>query len=162
MAPSGPEVYTDFIKSLTDVEASRKTSIESKGAGIITTSSALVTILFGLVSVVTSQSSFTLPVSAHACLVGAIIAFVVAAATAILISFPLPYGQTTITVDDLRGWWGDSGTVAEAAVSGLRLRQLAAARRMNAMKVGVLCVACTAELTGLILLTIAVIKIVNT
>jgi hypothetical protein len=161
MASNGPEVYTDFIKTLTDAESSRKTSIESKGTGIITTSSALVTILFGLVAVVTSRTSFTLSVSAHGWLVGAIIAFVVAAATAILISFPLPYGQTTITVEDLRQWWGDSGVVAEAAVSGLRLRQLTAARRTNAIKAGVLCVACAAELTGLILLTVAVIKIVN-
>ena len=161
MAFSGPEVYTDFIKTLTDAEASRKTSIESKGAAIITTSSALVTILFGLVAVVTSHTSFTLPVSAHGWLVGAILAFVVAAATAILISFPLPYGQTTITVDDLRQWWGDSEVVADAAVSGLRLRQLTAARRTNALKAGVLCAACTAELAGLILLTVAVIGIVN-
>jgi len=162
MASSGPEVYTDFIKTLTDAEASRKTSIESKGAAIITTSSALVTILFGLVAVVTSQTSFTLPVSAHGWLVGAILTFVVAAATAILISFPLPYGQTTVTVDELRQWWGDSEVVADAAVSGLRLRQLTAARRTNALKAGILCAACTAELVGLVLLTVAVIGIVNT
>lgn len=161
MASSGQEVYADFIKTLTDAEASRKTSIESKGAGIITTASALVTILFGLVAVVTSRTTFSLPVSAHGWIVGAIIAFVLAAGTAILISFPLPYGQTTITVDDLRQWWSDSEVEADAAVSGLRLRQLTAARRMNALKAGVLCVACAAELLGLILLTVAVIEIVN-
>ncbi|MHB8380664.1 MAG: hypothetical protein ACYDB2_12275 [Acidimicrobiales bacterium] len=161
MASTGPDIYTDFIKTLTDAEAARKTSIEAKGTGIITTSSALVTILFGLVAVVTSRTTFLLPVAAHGWMVSAILAFVVAAATAILINFPLPYGQTTITLDELREWWGDTDAVADAAVSGLRLQQLNAARRVNALKAGILAVACTAELAGIALLTVAVIKIVT-
>jgi len=161
VATIGPDVYSDFVKTLLDAEASRKTSIESKGAAVITTSSALVTILFGLVAVVTSRTTFKLPVSAHGWLVAAIVAFVVAAATAILVSFPLPYGQTTVTIDDLRSWWGDSVPEAEAAVSGLRLRALTAARRTNAVKAGVLCAACTAELVGLILLTVTVVQIIT-
>jgi hypothetical protein len=46
MPSTAPEVYTDLVKTLTDAEADaeRKTSIESKGTAIITTSSALVTI----------------------------------------------------------------------------------------------------------------------
>jgi hypothetical protein len=86
---------------------------------------------------------------------------VVAAATAILVSFPLPYGQTTVTVENLRSWWTDSVPVAEAAVSDLRLRALTTARRTNAVKAGVLCAARAAELGGLILLTVTVINIIN-
>ena len=161
MAASGPDVYSDFIKTLIDAESARKTSTESKGTAVITTSSALVTILFALVAVVASRTTFKLPASAHGWLVGAIVSFVLAAATAILVSFPLPYGQTNITLSDLRTWWGDTVDTAEAAVSGLRLRALTAARRMNAVKAGILAVACTAELVGLILLTVAVIRIIT-
>ena len=161
MTLSGFEIYTDFVKSLVDAEASRKSSIESKGISVITTSGTLVTLLFGLVAVVTSHSSFTLPVAAHGWLVAAVLAFVVAAALAILVSFPLPYGQTDLTVNLLRDWWGDSESVADAAVVQLRLDQLAAARRMNVLKVTVLCLASGAELVGLIMLTVAVIRIVG-
>ena len=161
MASSGPDVYSDFVKTLIDAEATRKTSTESKGTAVITTSSALVTILFGLVAVVTSRTAFKLPSSAHGWLVAAIVAFVLAAATAILVSFPLPYGQTMLTLSDLRKWWGDDVSTAEAAVSGLRLRALTAARRMNAFKAGLLGVACTAELIGLVFLTVAVVRIIT-
>jgi hypothetical protein len=160
VANAGPDVYSDFVKTLIDAEAARKTSTESKGVAVITTSSALVTILFALVAVVTSRTTFKLPASAHGWLVAAIVAFVVAAATAILVSFPLPYGQTTLTIDDLRNWWNDDVGTAEAAVSGLRLRALTAARRMNAVKAGILCVASAAELAGLVLLTVAVVRII--
>jgi hypothetical protein len=161
VSSTGPDVYSDFVKTLIDAEAARKTSTESKGAAVITTSGALVTILFGLVAVVTSRTAFKLPVSAHGWLVAAIVAFVVAAATAILVSIPLPYGQTTLTLGELRTWWSDDAATAEAAVSGLRLRALTAARRVNAIKAGVLLVASTAELVGLILLTITVINIID-
>lgn len=160
MAITGPDIYSDFIKTLIDAEAARKTSAESKGVAVITTSSALVTILFALVAVVTSRTTFKLPVSAHGWLVAAIVAFVVAAGTAILVSLPLPYGQTTFGLDDLRSWWSDDAPTAEAAVAGLRLRALTAARRMNAIKAGILLVASVAELAGLVLLTVAVINII--
>jgi hypothetical protein len=161
MATFGFEIYSDFVKSLVDAEAARKTSIESKGVAVITTSSALVTILFGLVAVVTSRSTFTLPVAAHGWLVAAILAFVLAAALAILVSFPLPYGQTDVTTNDLSAWWHDTQSDADAAVAGLRLNQLDAARRMNAAKVTALCLASVAELAGLVLLAVAVIRIVG-
>jgi hypothetical protein len=158
---SGPDVYSDFVKALVDAEATRKTSIESKATGVITTSSALVTILFGLVAVITSRTTFRLPVSAHGWLVGAIAAFVVGAALAILVSFPLPYGQTTITVANLQAWWGDSANQAEAAVAGVRLRSLRAARSNNALKAAILSLASGAELIGLVLLAITVLKILS-
>lgn len=161
MAIAGTDVYSDFVKSLIDAEAARKSSIEAKGVAVITTSSALVAILFGLVTAITSRTSFTLPTETHGWLLAAIIAFVLAAAGAILVSFPLPYGQTDITISDLRGWWGDSVSDAEAAVAGLRLRSLAAARRMNAIKAGMLCAASIAEFAGLVLLTVGVIQIVK-
>lgn len=161
MADSGPDVYAGFVQTLVDSETARKASIEAKGSAVIATSASLVTLLFGLVAVITSSKGFKLPTMAHSWLVAAIVSFVVATGTAILVSFPLPYGQTTITTNDLRRWWGDSAAEAEAAVAGVRLRALAAARRANAVKAMVLCLASAAELLALIMLVVAVLKIID-
>lgn len=161
MTATGADTYSDFVKTLLDAEAARKTSIEAKGSAVITTSGTLVTLLFGLVAVITSRATFKLPLSAHGWLMAAVISFVVAVAAAILVSVPLPYGQTSITVEDLQDWWNDSLPDAEAAVAGARLLGLTAARRMNSLKVLVLGIALLAEFVALAMLTVAVWHIIG-
>jgi hypothetical protein len=162
MADTAPGVYTDFVKGLLDAEAARRTALEQKGGTVITSSGALVTLLFGLVAVITSAKSFTLPGASHGWLVAAIALFIVASLVAILISVPLPYGQTVITSGQLATWWNQPPEQAQAAVSGVRLQALAAARRMNGIKARILIAATLAELLALVMLGIAVLRIVLT
>ena len=161
MPASGAEVYSDLVKTLLDNEAARKGVLESKGTAVITTSGTLVTLLFGLVAVITSAKNFNLPSASHGWLVAAVVAFVIAVGLAILVSLPVPYGETEISMNDLRSWWHDPVTEAEAAVAGLRLRAITAARRANGVKVWILGAACVGELLGLVLLSIAVIEIIG-
>ncbi|HZE50372.1 MAG TPA: hypothetical protein VE074_12465 [Jatrophihabitantaceae bacterium] len=161
MTEPAPVVYSDLVKTLLDIENGRRTSLEQKGAAVITTSGTLVTLLFGLVAVITSADTFVLPGDANGPLVAALILFVVACGFAIMISVPLPYGQSNITIDDLAQWWGDSNSQALAAVAGLRLRAIDVARRRNAVKVALLLAALLSELAALVLLTVAVLAVVQ-
>lgn len=161
MTDTAPAIYADYVKLLLDAEATRRTAVEEKGGAVITTAGSLVTLLFGLVAVITSADTFNLPGASHGWLVAAIAFFVAACLIAILISVPLPYGETTITTAMLASWWNQPPEQAQAAVSGARLDALAAARRMNGMKARILIAAITCELLALVMLGIAVVSIVN-
>jgi len=161
MADTAPGIYTDYVKLLLDAESTRRTALEQKGSAVITTAGTLVTLLFGLVAVITSVDTFRLPGRAHGWLVAAIVFFVLACFIAILISIPLPYGETTITAAMLLSWWNQPPEQAQAAVSGVRLQALAAARRMNGMKARILIAAILSELLALVMLGMAVIRIIN-
>ncbi|HEX8092854.1 hypothetical protein [Jatrophihabitans sp.] len=158
---TAPVIYTDYVKLLLDAEATRRTALENKGGTVISTSGSLVTLLFGLVAVITSADSFTLPGAAHGWLVAAIALFIAASVIAILVSVPLPYGETTITVDQLISWWNQPSEQARAAISGARLKALAAARRMNAIKARILLVGICCELLAVVMLGIAVFHILD-
>lgn len=156
MPATGAEVYSGLIQSLFDAEFARKSTLEQKGSAVITTSGTLVTLLFGLVAVITGAAHFTLPRSSHPWLVAAVIAFSLSALLAILVALPLPYGETEITSDQLREWWVDSLSDAEFAVAALQLRRIDTARRRNGIKVGLLMAALFCQLIGLAMLTTAV------
>jgi len=161
MADTAPDVYTEFVKALLDAEATRRTALEDKGGAVITTSGTLVTLLFGLVAVVTGATTFTLPGASHGWLIAAIAFFVAASLIAILISIPLPYGQTELTAAMLASRWQQPPEQAQAAVSGVRLQALAAARRMNAIKARILIAATVCELVAVVMLGVAVLSILD-
>lgn len=156
MPDTGAEVYSGLIQSLFDAELARKSTLEQKGSAVITTSGTLVTLLFGLVAVVTGAAHFSLPRSSHPWLIAAVVAFSLSALLAILVALPRPYGETEVTADQLRDWWADSLPDAEFAVAALQLRRIETARRRNGTKVGLLLAAMFCQLIGLAMLTIAV------
>ena len=46
--PRGRAIYADYIKEQQEAQEARKVSLEQRGLAVITTSGALVTLLFGL------------------------------------------------------------------------------------------------------------------
>ncbi len=156
MAGDTPALYSAFIKDLFDGELARRTTLESKAGSVITTSGTLVTLLFGLVAVVTGAKTFTIPAGANGWLLAAIIAFVAACIAAIFVGVPLPYGETEITMADLASAWTDAPAETEAAIAGTRLEALSAARRWNAMKAWILLGAIAGEIVAIALLAVAV------
>jgi len=161
MTDSAPEAYSSFVAGLLDAEASRRTALEQKGAAIITTAGTLVTLLFGLVAVITGKTSFSLPGAAHGWLIAAVILFVIACFLGILTSVPVPYGQTEITKQQLLAWWNQQPPVALIAISALRLEALTAARRMNVVKATLVGVATAMLVAALAMLAVAIIAILN-
>lgn len=161
MADDTPTLYAAFIKDLFDGEVARRTALEGKASSVIATSGTLVTLLFGLVAVVTGAKTFVLPGAAHGWLYGAIVAFVLACVTAICVSVPLPYGETKLSKAYLAQKWNDPSAKSEAAIAGAKLDALAVARRWNALKAWILMGAIIGEIVAVALLAVAVIAILS-
>jgi hypothetical protein len=159
--PEGSDIYADFVKSLLDAESSRKSSLEQRGIAVITSSGTLVTLLFGLIAVVTSSKTFALPTRVHGWLAAAAILFVLAALAGIAMNIPLFYGQIIISEGELRASWGDTASDAQAAVTGARLKRLGQASKVNTAKAWILILSVLLELAAVIILTVGIFEIIN-
>jgi heme A synthase len=158
---TAPDIYADYIKALVESEDARKSSLEQRGAGVITTSSALATLLFALVGVVTASKNFSLPTAAHGYLVAAIALFAVAVTIGILANLPLLYKQAAPTAEGLADVWDYSVSDAEAYVIATRLKVLESARRSNAVKSWLVLLAGVVQLAALVMLVFGVLAILS-
>jgi uncharacterized integral membrane protein len=156
----GSEVYADFVQSMLDAEDSRKSSLEQRGIGVITTSGTLVTLLFGLTAAITSAKNFTLPAAVRDWLAPAAILFVAAAAAGILVNVPLFYGKIEVSRATLEPAWADDAPDARAAVTDVRLRRLQAAQGVNSVKAWILVAAAALELAAVAMLTVGIVHII--
>lgn len=155
------DVYADYIKGLIDAEMTRKSSLEQRGAGVVTTSGALVTLLFGLVGVITSAKDFALPIKAHGYLGAAIVLFTIAVAIGLVANLPLLYKEAYPTAAQFARVWHYSESEAQAHIIATRLKVLEGARRANGLKGLLVLTAGTVQLAALILLMVAVLNIVG-
>lgn len=159
-ADAGGKVYATYIKSLLDYELSRKTVLESKASAVVTTSGVLVTLLFGLVAVVTGAKNFVLPEDAQVWLGLAVGLFVIATALAVTASvLPVPYGQVKFDAKNLKGVWQQSELTASVNVAAAQLQQRDIVRKKNDSKARLVLGAGAAELLALVMLAIAVVII---
>lgn len=93
-AELGSPVLLEYLKDQLARQDARKASLEQRGLAVITTSGALVTLLFGLAALSTgSAATFTLPGTASVLLAIAIVLFVLAAVMAILTNVPIGYQE---------------------------------------------------------------------
>lgn len=158
---STPDVYAEYIKSLVDSEDARKSSLEQRGSGVITASSALATLLFALVAVVTASKNFVLPTSAHGYLIAAIGLFAAAVALGILANVPLLYKQAKPTAETLAQAWGYTEPEAQIYIIATRLKILESARRSNALKGRLVLLAGLVQLAALVVLVSGVLTILS-
>jgi hypothetical protein len=133
----GRTLYAAYIKDQIDAQEARKSSLEQRGLAVITTSGALVTLLFGLAALSTkSGATFDLPGAASTFLTFALVFFVLAAGSAIITNLPRSYQG--VTVDGLRDAvkdrWDDSEEVASRMVALTQLKVLASAKDVNGQK----------------------------
>lgn len=123
---------------------------------VITSSSTLATLLFGLVAIITRQESFALPGGARIFLVVAIAAFAVAALGAISVNLPREYrGARVEPVRDAIKQWGDDRKTALQRVALTQLEVLQAAKDRNNAKAKSLTLAIASEAAAVVSLTIA-------
>jgi hypothetical protein len=158
---SAAEIYGDYVKALIESEDARKASLEQRGVGVVTTSSALATLLFALVGVVTAAKNFALPASAHGYLVVAIALFAAAVALGLLANVPLLYEQGKPTPEKLAAVWGYSDPQAQGYVIATRLKVLSSARRSNRLKGWLVLSAGLVQLAALVVLVLGVLAIMN-
>jgi hypothetical protein len=134
---AGAKAYAAFIAEQVDRQEARKSSLESRGVTVITTSGTLATLLLGLTAIATkAQDTFMLPDEARPPLALALIAFVLAAVAAIFTNAPRNYKEAT--VESLRKLvetsWDDTERVALQEVAKAQLRVLERAKEMNGQK----------------------------
>jgi hypothetical protein len=161
---AGP-VYAALVDEQLKQENDRKVSFEARGLAIITTSAALVSLLFGLSGVVTKSSSFELAGIPGIFLIVSASLFVVAAILGLASNWPMKYQQ--VEIENLREltserYWSGEGTVGKRRVAEVRVEILARARVLNVRKgnfviVGILC-----EVLAVSALAISVVAIVVT
>jgi hypothetical protein len=158
--PDDGNIYATYIKSLLDHEQDRKSALESKASAVITTSGALVTLLFGLVAVVTKVTSFELPQNSRDWLIAAVLLFVIATGLGVLTAnIPVPYGQATFRTDQLQQAWKHPASAARQNVAEAQLKLIPVAKKRNDLKVNLVISATVTELLALAALAVAVILI---
>lgn len=158
---SARDVYPEFVKELLEAEDKRRASIESRGVAVVTVSGTLVTLLLGIAALVTRAQAYQLRGSARAILLWAVVAFAVAALSAIATAVPQPQRITdpAALLPDIRARWNTSVDAALKKVTTTRLEQLAETQRSNNVKATALLTAVIAQVVAVALLAGAVVEI---
>jgi hypothetical protein len=147
-------VYAALVDQQADEERQRKAGLEARGLALITTSAALVSLLFGLAAVVTDSDSFQLTEASKIFLIASTGFFVFAAV--------LGLGSNIANLRDLTSeeYWSGDETVASRRVAQVRVSILARARKMNLRKGRLLLAGILVEVLAVLSLAVSVIVMV--
>ena len=154
MADHAGELFAAFLTEQLEQEDRRRTSLETRGVGVITVSGALVTLMFGVSAVVTRSTGFTVPAAVRDRLGWALLAFAVSSVVAIGTSAPL----ATRIVDasrlgpELRRRWDGTADAARKTIAGTQIEDLAGLQRVNTIKSVLLMAAIVAQVVAVLLL----------
>lgn len=163
--PSAADVgleYSAYAEALLAAQDARKASLGQRGLAVITTSGTLVTLVFGLVALLTKANDYRLPHSAHGWIGTALVSFVIAAVLGLVSNVPLNYGGPNFDGEGtLRAVWDDEGVVARRRVTETRLNDYRQAQKRNGFKAWVLVAGMAFEVGAVVLLSIAVAIILH-
>ena len=154
-------VFPDYVKELVTTEDARRASLEARGASVITSSGALVTLLFALSALVTKQQSFVLSSGPRKLLALGTVAFVLAAMLAIGTYVPRR-SRLTNPVElarQLPELWKHDNDFARKKTAISRLAELADSQRVNDVKARLLVAAVVFEVIGVLLVALSVLVI---
>jgi hypothetical protein len=157
------DAYSRLIDDQVNQERDRKASLESRGVTVVTTSSALATLLFALTAGLTTAASFKLPGSAKLPLILALATFVLAAVLGLATNIPLRYrGPTAEALGNLcnPNYWDGAAALGQRRVAEAQVRGLQYARDANAYKVVLLLSAIGCELAAAGILAWAIGEII--
>jgi hypothetical protein len=106
LTQDGIDDLLDATKSELARQADRKTSLEQRGITVITTSTALATVVFTVVAAITKISSIENFVKAeHIWIQIGVGSFLLAAIVALGVNFPIPYGEIEPdSISELARW----------------------------------------------------------
>jgi hypothetical protein len=155
----GASIYSAYIKEQLAAQETRKASIEQRGSAVITSSGALVSLLFGLVTLTTRSTTYELPEGAKSWIFAAMASFVIAAIAAIITNTPLFYSgvKTSDLQQALRGSiWNDPPPIAEKRIAATDIKVLRTAKSRNTFKGFALLGAVVAEVLAVLFLALAI------
>ena len=162
-AEQGSAVYGPILSEMVKAQDVRKTSIEQRGIAVVTTSGTLVTLLFGLVSVLTKDSSFHLPRPSRLWLSVSLPLFIASVVLALAVNVPFSYRDFLIAglKKQLPSEWHGGKDEAEGRVAETRLEILEHNQRINNFKGWILAVAFLFEVLAVSAVALAVYPILS-
>ena len=157
--------YAKLIDGLLADAGKVKDSLEARAAGVITTSGALVTLLFGFTAVVAAKDAPQIPAGAKSRLAVALVLIVLAAACSLLIAIPGFYRSVTTEkaaqLTRREFWIYKDVNEAARLVAAAKVDTLRSARRLNTWKSFALIASILAELAGIGFLAAAVVGVLS-
>jgi hypothetical protein len=160
----GYVVHSAFLKDTLTGQDDRKSSIEQRGLGVITTAGTLVTLLFAIIGLATKrEQTFTLPSASHGWLAATVILLGSAVLGGLVTNVPLNY----VNVDEegldeiIDDFWDDNAEDATTRIAVSRKDMIVTAMRRNNFKAWALFIATGMEVAGLVTLAVAVLIILD-
>lgn len=155
------EVYTAFIEGELKTERERRTTLDGRGAAVVTQSGGLVTLMTGVAAFVKGTAPQALPPFAAMALILALVFFVGAAVCGILVTFAHAYPPHSVadeaTMQRMRNEKRDhSDEEARTVVSYLHEGTVASLRKGNDRKVNFLTWAQGFQILALLTVSMAV------
>jgi hypothetical protein len=157
--------YSAFVAAQLAEERTTKTSLETRGITVITTSGGLVTLLFGLVALSTkSAATSTLPVTASNLLVAAALFLTLAAVFGLLTNWAMSYTEASIEglQELLTRDWKDTQAQGQLDVASTVIDILGTSRAKNERKANLLRLAMSAEIVGVFFVALAAVAVLTT
>jgi hypothetical protein len=159
---SGP-VIAELIAKEVEATRTKAASLQSRGLAVISSSGALVTLLFGLSALATKAQNFTLPANTRLPLYLAVVFLILAASAAIITN--APRSRDAIAISTLRplleeNLWNAPAIYAQRAVARSQLDVFAGERRINIKMARLLQTAIAFELIGIAGVGWAVIELI--
>lgn len=154
------DVYAHVIGELLQQERDRKASLEQKALSVITSSGALVTLLFGFASLAKTQSAAPVPVATRVLLLAALAAFLAATLGGLRVNRLVNYSPLGVS-NDLRRMvsdelWNQDAPVGRQAIAEFRVDEIDRWREENGRKARRLQRAIAAESCGVAFLAVSI------
>jgi hypothetical protein len=149
-AGDAPTAFNAYLQELQAGQDAAKTSIETRGAAVITSAGAIATLLFGLIAIITAQKNYHVPNWAGRTLFAGVIFLGLAAILAVWTNQPRDY--ETAKEEGLRRaldlHWDDEGAVMLQRIAATRIDLYYAGLQQNNSKAKLLRRAILAEAIG--------------
>lgn len=134
--------YAGLIEERLTEERARKASLEQRGFSIVTTSGALVTLLFAVTTLTLGEDAPELPLVAYIALIFGLALFISAGALGLMISIPRTYQEPDVPtlrgfVEDDAEWHGDA-VEGQQSTAEVRLEVVEDADAWNSKKASML------------------------
>ncbi|MET7735722.1 hypothetical protein ABZT02_30785 [Streptomyces sp. NPDC005402] len=157
--PRAGGIFAAFIAEQLSEERSRKSSLETRGLALITSTSTLVTLLLAVATLATKFGKSSLPIASTVLMIVGLATFVMAGVAGVYCNSPQRYSEAD--PDDLmallrRDYWTSDTVEAEINVTAAQRQILADARKENARKALFLLFGFASEIISIVTLGVAV------
>jgi hypothetical protein len=156
------KAYSAFVENELKAERERRAAFDLRGQGLVTTSSALVTLLAGTSALVKTGTAVTIPSTVLILVCAALTLFAIAAACGIVASWNRAYTVAKVSTlqSMLKDRWGDDEVDARNNVGAVQLKTVHTLRVVNKFKARCISTGHIAQVAALVVLATAVVLVI--